>query len=1841
MKQKNTNPLFRLFPIAVILVMLLCLLPSCKKVDRSKFLFTGAEKELLDQYFDAASVGIVSASQPLRFVLKNSFTEPLSNEVIQKLISLSPSVAGTTTVDNNTIITFIPSVPLESDKVYKINIDLSSIDPNVYKEKISYEILTKKQEIAIDNRGFELYDDGSVAHRFSIKTADFVTVDKLKFCFGATDAVMDIKEIDSYEYLLLITYANKNQVPSNLSFDITPIGGNQKGSHPLIKNDNKAFEVASYYYNPNTREATFFMNNIISKSQDLTGLVTVDGNTAQYTHINNIITVFLSEYANKSEISISISGSLKSINNNTLIADEIFNIDLNRDKPEITFHDSGNYFPSEGDFKIPVKTRGLSAMRLQVIEIKQQNVSQFLAWQSIEYTDFYNIRSFGRPIYDEIVELSRGITDDQGWLVHGIDLSKHIKKNPGSIYCIGAEFGPEHTTLSCKKDLSKYNIPMQLYDMNKFDRKAQESNDYYGYYEDGSYNWEEREDPCKLAYYLNRNIIQRIFVCSDYNILVKKVGNGYEVAVTDLMDLTTVLDAKVTLYDMQGIEMATSNTDTDGFASFAGLYRDATMVKVSKEDKISYIAVDENLSNPLTEFEISGDNSSEQTGFFVYAERNLWRPGDSIFVDLMVSKTMVDLPDGLPIEMKFYNPDNLVILKKTQRLNLNNKQIYSFTAYTPSNAKTGLYRCVITIGPKTLTKNIRVETIKPNTSEVTYTFSNVKDKVVYAENLSGQFTVKYLTGFAAANAKVAATARSFAIAKPFAKYVEYNFSSPEAKFINRNITLFDIKTDENGRGSFKNNYTLKAFKSPFNLAIETETTLADGGVSKEGSMIKVSPFAQYVGIKRKSGSAYQGQYTYEDNITLDLVSLNKFGALNNTDNAYTYTIEVNENSWWVDKYQLSSSGNFIYDSHWSNYRTENLSFAGMKKLVLSGKDFKRGAYRIRVKDNSSGHYAEEYFTVYDGKESLETSSPNIFDFTTDKTEYNIGDRVTIKLPSIPDALALVSIETGAKVISKQWVKLSSGDNFVNLTADESWSPNVYIHISLFQKYMQADNDFPLRMYGVKYITVDGSSTKLLPKTNFPEKVESNKSYSFTVEEINGKPMEYTFAIVDEGLLGLTGFATPDPFNYFAGKQPLLVKTWDIYKYLLRFFKGKFAGIISIGGDAAYSPDATPETNRFKPVVIHQGSFVLAKGGKNTHKVTIPNYIGKLRLMIVAGKDKAFGKYDQPILVKNPLMIQSQMPRVLNVTDKVQLPVTILKDEPSIKSATITASAQSGYIKGLTPSSTIDLASRNQATQIYDIEVLNKVGKVDFNFTVSGNGNKMQEVIPIMINYPNNYTYEVANLVIQPSETKEITVKSRGYAEAFKSSITLSGMKVPNFVKYADELLDYPYGCLEQTTSSAFAQLYLDKVMQLTPVQNQARIQNIKIAIERITKFQTKEGRFNYWENGYYSGWADVYAGHFLVEVSKDRSFESAASMLQKWIEYNTKIANNFAISGVSSKYVYESESVLQAYRLYVLSLANNAQKSAMNRFVSANEATSPMVWWLMAGAYNESSFSSKALELKAKAEKLRTNDLDDDYDSFGDKPRNLALITLVINKMNGLQSETKDYYESMVDNLNSAGWASTQTKGFSFLAAYSYLGNNASTNKTVKYTIAIGKTKESNEHSSFEPRNFVLGKDSYPTKISITNQGNAPLNVSRLEQYIDDNITQAAKSSGLDVKVEYSTQSPKLGDNIGIRVTVANLKPQDMKSLALNLRMPSGWELINPRIYQTSTSNSERYTYQDYKDDRVFTFFDLSASRSTVFEFKAKAAFVGNFYMPSISCEHMYNGNVYAQTSSGRVSVTK
>lgn len=586
----------------------------------------------------------------------------------------------------------------------------------------------------------------------------------------------------------------------------------------------------------------------------------------------------------------------------------------------------------------------------------------------------------------------------------------------------------------------------------------------------------------------------------------------------------------------------------------------------------------------------------------------------------------------------------------------------------------------------------------------------------------------------------------------------------------------------------------------------------------------------------------------------------------------------------------------------------------------------------------------------------------------------------------------------------------------------------------------------------------------------PDELAPETSFTVKVKEKKGKKMTYTLAVVDEGLLDLTRFQTPDPWQHFYSREALGVKTWDLFDWVIGAYGAKVENLLTIGGDGSLKP-GNDQTIRFKPMVKFIGPFELPAGKEASHKISMPNYIGSVRTMVIAGQDGAYGNAEKTTPVKKPLMVLATLPRVLGPSEKVSLPVTIFAMDDAVKNVTV--SVKTNKMLKVIGGSSKTLNFKTQGDQVinFDLDVAETIGKATVQIIATSGKEKSTYEIELDVRNPNLPVTKIEETVIEAGNSWSHDMPLHGMNGTNSAKIEVSTIPPINLEKRLNYLIRYPHGCIEQTTSSVFPQLYLSDIMEIDS-ELKVRIQNnITAAINKIQKHQLSDGGFAYWMGSNSSNdWGSSYAGHFLLEAEK-KGYALPYGMKKKWINYQRDQAQKW---NNTNSYYYNSD-LVQAYRLYTLCLASSPELSVMNRLRESNDL-SVQAAWRLAAAYQAIGKNEVAKLISNRATKVEPyRELSYTY---GSSTRDQAMIIETLVLM-GEKTKAASLVKDLSEELSSNRWMSTQTTAYALKAipdftkgkkgkdglnyTYTYKGESQSSstkkNETVKSERVINITE--------------------------------------------------------------------------------------------------------------------------------------------------------------------------------------
>ncbi|HMB99505.1 MAG TPA: alpha-2-macroglobulin family protein, partial [Flavobacteriaceae bacterium] len=745
-----------------------------------------------------------------------------------------------------------------------------------------------------------------------------------------------------------------------------------------------------------------------------------------------------------------------------------------------------------------------------------------------------------------------------------------------------------------------------------------------------------------------------------------------------------------------------------------------------------------------------------------------------------------------------------------------------------------------------------------------------------------------------------------------------------------------------------------------------------------------------------------------------------------------------------------------------------------------------------------------------------------------------------------------------------------------------------------------------------------------------------------VSEKNKKAMTYTIAVVEEGLLDLTRFKTPNAWDEFYKREALGVKTWDVFDDVIGAYSGSIDQVFAIGGDGNAAAGKNKKANRFKPVVTYLGPFELKAGENKTHTIKLPNYIGSVRTMVVAGNNKtdAYGSADKAVQVKKPLMVLASLPRKLSPGEKVTLPVTVFAMENKVKNVNISLKLSDGISIVGEQTRALSFDKPDEQMTYFELNVSKAKGINTVEVVASGNGEKSTYKVELDVVNPNPITSKSIDKTLEANATQSLDFSTFGVVGTNSATIEFSTMPPMDFSRRLQYLIQYPHGCVEQTTSGVFPQLFLNDIFDLTFDKKQQIQSNIENGIKRLAYFQQPNGGMSYWmgENTA-NDWGTSYAGHFMIEAEK-KGFVLPLTFKSNWLKYQKQAARDWR----PSYRTYNSD-LAQAYRLYTLALAGSPDLASMNRLREFSEISNEAKWRLaaayaLAGQKEASEDISQRANINFQPQKYN-------YYTYGsiDRNRAMALETMVLTK----NSKTRELAQYIAKDLSGNNWMSTQTTAYSLLAMAKMVKANGGKALNLTYTIN-GKTETINSKNVIAQRELKV-LDGNNT-MSFTNNKDNVIHVRVLNSGKLSLGNELAEQRGLSVSVVYKdlkgnkidVTKLQQGQDFVATVSVSNMKNENVNNVALTQIFPSGWEIVNTRFTAFGDTTVSQARYTDIRDDRVNFYFDLNKKGkhgTKTFNVMLNASYLGTYYLPGIQAEAMYDNEYLVRTKGNWITVEK
>lgn len=1811
-------------------------------------------------FVEAFTSGRISRFSPIYIFFNQDIpVEMQTVENARKWVSISPKVDGKFSYENNKILVFTPNTTFERDRTYEVDVDLSHwFETDRENARFRFSFATVPPVL----RGhWEALDLAGRPDAYNFK-AVFYTSDRedpktveAAIRFNRKGNAVWTHSADGKKHLLSLHDVVASKEMEVLTADVVKNESGWKEEQLFAQPIPAAGEFQVYHVAYKTTperyvEVTF--TQAIDRDQDLRGLAFVGENSNALPVVEGNKLKLYPDPNAQGALNVHVNYQVRSQSGLQLPKDLYSQITADDNLPAIRFIGNGVIIPQSDQLTVPFQAVNVRGVVVRVIKILQQNVGQFLQQNNMD--GGAELMQVGRPIARKTLFLDEmGNADLSRWNTFSLNLNQLIQPEPGAIYRIEMSFNRNLSAYPCPEGNEISKAEWLAQDILKLQAESDQFDEggYYYFRNDmdwSDYDYKERDNPCSDSYYFNRSVIAKNILATNLGLMASAGEDGkMHVSVHNLLTTAPEKGVKVELFNYQRQSLGNGTTGADGRTTIEPKGGKPYYVMASQGNQRSYLRVDNGSALSMSAFDVSGEVIQKGLKGFIYGERGVWRPGDTLHLAFMLSDKQQSLPVHHPVTMELFNPLGQLYQSKT--VTKGEGGIYIFDMPTDPDVPTGSWNARVTVGGASFDKRLRIETIKPNRLKIDLNFGS--KVLVRNKPIDARLHLQWLQGAIAHRLKYDIQGMFVPMQTTFAGYPDFCFDDPTKNFHSEESGLIKGTTDDRGDatidarlevgksapGMLAGNFVVKAYEE-------------SGDFSLNASRVIYSPYLRYVGIKapdQKEKKQLETDRTYHYQVAV--VDYEGKPVPNAVAEVQIY--KVYWYWWWsANREQLAE---FMSRSHHEPIRsfvveTDTQGRASFNYQV-NRDDW--GTYLITVRDRQNNGHRTGVLNYYDwpdnnGRRDIDgTDKAMQLNFKLDKEKYRPGEMMSVVFPSSAGSRAVISIENSVSVLSVTEAVCQEKETTVELPVTAEMQPNAYVHITLIQPHGVTKNDMPIRLYGVMPVFVDSPESHLTPVIHAPDEIKPEMPYEITVSEQSGREMAYTLAVVDEGLLDLTRFKTPDPWAAFYAREALGVRSWDLYNYVLGAYGGRIEQMFSIGGDDALNKGPKAIVNRFKPVVRFDGPFVLKKGEKRTHRYEMDNYNGRVRIMVVSGNGTAYGSAEKSMLVRSPVMILGTLPRVIGVNEEMVVPVTIFATQDNIGEVNVSVTTSDLVEVVGSQTQTVHFSKIGDKLVNFRVRVKDKPGVASIKLQARSGVGKAEYKVDLDIRAIRNRQVSITPVTLQAGKEWQESISLPGLPGTNRVELEMSNVPSVNLSVRLDYLKDYPHACLEQLVSSAFPNLYIGDFTEQNESCRLDAQRKVKEVIDRLRAYQLPDGAMSYWPGlSSSSGWATVYAGHFMF-AAQDRGFLVPDAMRKSWLFNQGKMAREW--KPVTGNYE-SSEEMTQAYRLYVLTLAQSAEVGAMNR-LKENTRLHPVSRWLLAAAYATIGKKEVANRLLTETSDLPEWRVRSAYDvTFGSEYRDRAIQLQTLCLLNRGE-EAASIARKLAAALSSKTYMSTQTTAYVLIALSKYI-DRYKVSGALDFAYRYGSESEEVSTEKNIWTKVLSEKADKGELLTLTNRTQSTIFARVVATGEVDAGDETASSNGVELAVSYLDLNGKpiqldgmsQGTNFSAIVTVKNPMPNTLSNLVLTQIFPSGWEILNTRFIapDSVTSYPANVSYQDIRDDRVYSYIDLlPAGRQTIIKINLYAAYAGMFRLPAVVCEAMYDEWIRANTEGRKVVV--
>lgn len=1334
-------------------------------------------------------------------------------------------------------------------------------------------------------------------------------------------------------------------------------------------------------------------------------------------------------------------------------------------------------------------------------------------------------------------------------------------------------------------------------------------------------------------------------------------ADGIDVFVRSIASARALAGVELSLIAANNDILATAITNADGRARFAGavvngehpLTPRMLMAYGPQED---FAALDmDRAPLDLSDRNVGGRAASSKIDAFVYLDRGIYRPGEAVHISGLLRDDAGKAITERSLTVTVRRPNGTQAEKR--RIEALDVGGFSFSYDVPASAPRGVWQISVAadgIGGSVGGTSFSVEDFVPQRLEVKIE-GDEKTPIRPGTPRELDVSSRFLYGAPASGLAVEAEARLRLDPNPFPDFSGYRFGPVNGRFDERFLTLPNTTTDADGRASVSINVDTapKNYGAPMRADLVVGVVEPGGRVVRESARIPVRPDDHYVGLKLANDATGFGQ---DETVAVNAVLLDWEGQPVDGDLEWRLV----EEDYWFDWYR--ENGRW----RWRRSFRDVLIAQGRGKssreeiATLVSQRIDPGTYRLTA--TKAGAKATSDIRFYVGWRShaagADTPDQAAVTLQNDKTTPGSRARLFLNPPYAGEATIAIATD---KVHLVQRMKVGADGREIIVDTDPSWGAGFYVMATVVTPRDPGERPVPRRAMAVSYVPFDMSARKLEVAIDEPDIFRPRQQLDLPVTVSGAAPgstVMMTLSAVDEGILRLTKFSSPDPVDYYYGKKRLGVAIRDDYGRILDANLGAAA---RFGGDQLGGEGLTVVPT--KSVALYSGPVRIGEGGKASIPIEVPDFNGELRLMAVAWSKDKLGAASEPLTVRDRVPAELALPRYVAPGDTAT--ATLLIDNVDGEAGDYIVSLSGDGPVGLSERATFTLASGEKATSTFSFAT-GEVGIGAVNMSVEGPGGfSVSRSYPIQSRTPYFPVTEVRTAALDPGESFALT---RAVTEPFvpgstEVAVSFSRLRGVEPGPLLDALYRYPYGCSEQLTSSAMPLLFVDVLGgEVGRGPERAVRPRVQKAINQLLNRQSADGAFGLWRmnDRWASPWLGAYVTDFLYRAKNegygvpdealDRAYDSLATIarVDRWYlaSYQTTIPQ-FSSNNDTREFLRRRSA---AYALYVLARAGRADLSDLRYFHDAllKDTPSPLARAHIGAAL--AMMGDRARSNSAFEKSIEAFGWQNRGDYYQTNLRDAAAV-LALAVEAGQTDKTEALTERFTSVLKEPNRMHTQEKAFTLLAAQALLRASGPVALSVdgesltdlppapSFTPDLSQIesgasyRNDGEGQIFRSLTVTGAPVSAPPAVNqgftltkrVATRGGQPVNLSMVRQ--NDRLVVVISGAAVDQRLHPAVVADLLPAGFEIETI---LRPEDGGGNGRN--GPYRWvgSISAPRVAEA-------------RDDRFVAAVDVSGRNRFTLAYVVRAVTPGQFVMPGAVMEDMYRPGVFARTGVGRVTI--